>query len=153
MLSGKFLGRISVFDELPRYRGFGHPPAPNVPLLQKKKMITITPFMQAARPPFSPQSPRFCLTLRGGGGGGRRRDTAVIRDCADSFRVNEVHTAETKPSRPPRVRPLGSFLPPLPPGARRISVRAAILVVCSRTPTSYHLWSLIMLTIRRLRHQ
>ena len=39
----------------------------------------------------------------------------MIRDCADSFRVNEVHTAETKPSRPPRVRPLGSFLPPLPP--------------------------------------
>ena len=152
MLSGKFLGRISVFDELPRYRGLGHPPAPNVPLLQKKKMITITPFMQAARPPFSPQSPRFCLTLGGGGGEGDGIQ-AVIRDCADSFRVNEVHTAETKPSRPPRVRPLGSFLPPLPPGARRISVRAAILVVRFRTPTSYHLWSLIMLTIRRLRHQ
>lgn len=36
--------------------------SPNAPLLQKKKnKKTITPVMQATRPSFSPQFPRFCL--------------------------------------------------------------------------------------------
>ena len=148
---------ISVFDELARYGGLGHPPTPPS---CRKKIITITPVMQAPRPPLSPQSAQLFLRWRGGGGGGGDRIQAAIRDCADSFKVKRksrlgsTRSIQLKLSPvTPRVRPLGSFLPPLPPGACRISVRAAIFVVRSRTPTSYHLWSLIMLTIRRLRHQ
>ena len=74
---------ISVFDELARYAGLGHPPTPPS---CRKKIITITPVMQAPRSPLSPQSAQLFLRWGGGGGGGDRIQ-AAIRDCADSFKV------------------------------------------------------------------
>ena len=59
-----------------------HPPTPPS---CRKKIITITPVMQAPRSPLSPQSAQ--LFSGGGGGGGGDRIQAAIRDCADSFKV------------------------------------------------------------------
>ena len=147
---------ISVFDELPRYGRFGHPPTP--PSCRKKKNNNST-CCAGSYVAFLPSIPPNFFEVGGGGGGGDGIQAAIC-DCADSFKVKRksrlgsTRSIQLKLSPvTPRVRPLGSFLPPLPPGACRISVRAAIFVVRSRTPTSYHLWSLIMLTIRRLRHQ
>ena len=118
MLSGKFLRRISIFDDV--FRGIAVLGIPQHPTIAEKIIITITPVMKAARPPFSPQTPRNCL--RGGGGGGTGYRLRYSFRAKRKSRPGSTRSIQLRLSpADPRVRPLGYFLPPPPPPPQRLS--------------------------------